>query len=163
MGRGARECEGRGGGPLSVSVYTRGVWCVFTSVAVRCLRVPPQAGRWGRGRQSSGAQTPHFTEEGQEEDTLACSQSPRSGSSGNQIMKPCPRFSVRSRASRPRESWSGFKTSRTAPQLRETPPHPSLAFMEAVTVGFVGSLGTVWCGADVLSHSVSDSLRPRRL
>ena len=41
-----------------------------------------------------------------------------------------------------------------APQLRETPPHPSLAFREAVTVGFVGALGTVCCGADVLSHSL---------
>ena len=41
---------------------------------------------------------------------------------------------------------------------RETAPHPSLAFMEAVTVGFVGA-----SGADVLSHCVSDSLRPHRL
>ena len=35
--------------PECLRVHTRGVWCVFTSVAVRCLRVPPQAGRWGEG------------------------------------------------------------------------------------------------------------------
>ena len=50
------------------------------------------------------------------------------------------------------------KPRETAPQLWETLPHPSLAFMGAVTVGFVGA-----SGADVLSHSVSDSLRPHRL
>ena len=55
------------------------------------------------------------------------------------------------------------KPGETAPQLRETLPHPSLAFTEAVTVGFVGTSGAVWRGADVLSYSVSDSLRPHRL
>ena len=135
------------------SAHARGVVCLH-----QCgCEVPEGAstgGQMGGGRQSPGAQTPHFTEEAQEEDTLARSQSPRVGL----LRKPdhetvssvlCQEQSVEASGSR-----SGFKTWRMAPQLRETPPHPSLAFREAVTVGFVGALGTVCCGADVLSHSL---------
>ena len=142
-----------------------GVLCVFTRVAVRWWRVPPQAARSGRGRQSSGAQSPPFTEEAQEEDARAHSLTvPPAGllrKPDHESVPPvlCQEQSVEA---------SGIvvriqNLEKTAPQLRETLPHPSLAFTEAVTVGFVGTSGAVWRGADVLSYSVSDSLRPHRL
>lgn len=77
---------------------------------------------------------PSFTEEAQEEDS-SLAHSPLAGLLRKPDHESVPPVLCEQSVEASGVSWSGFKTSRNSHSPQETPPHPSLAFIEAVTVG----------------------------